>query len=71
LSAAQQSSTPAAFLSQSEPHTVSNLAMLERLEGTLEEHEVQLLDLNRFHEKLTREYNEKVRLTTVAPSPHS
>jgi hypothetical protein len=35
---------------------------LSGLEGELEEAEGRLLELNKFHEKLTADYNEKVRV---------
>jgi len=39
----------------------SGAYVLEQLETKLEDHEQQLLELNNFGEKITREYNEKVR----------
>jgi len=40
-------------------------ALLSELENELEHHERQLLELNKFHEKLTREFNEKVEFHEV------
>lgn len=39
--------------------------MLERLETKLEDLEQRLLELNSFGEKITREYNEKVRWVSI------
>lgn len=41
------------------PH-LSGQALLQKLEGDLEALETHLVDLNRYSERLTSEYNEKV-----------
>jgi len=48
------------FLGEHEDQTMSSMAMLEKLETHLEEYEAQLLEFNKFHEKISTEFNEKL-----------
>jgi len=56
----QSKSSADRFLAEREDQAVSTMAMLEKLESHLEEYENQLLEFNKFHEKITNEYNEKI-----------
>ena len=56
---------PAQFLAAPPDAGKSSGALLGELEGELEQYERQLLELNRFSEKLTQEYSEKIELHEV------